>query len=53
MEALNSTLHFKQTQTQTIDSDSICLKNGIVPGHVPLLTGIPIKTMTLQMRLKK
>ena len=36
-----------------IDSDSICLKNGIIPGHVPLLTGIPIKTMTLQMWLKK
>lgn len=36
-----------------IDSDSICLKNGIIPGHVPLLTGIPIKTMTFQMWLKK
>lgn len=35
------------------DSDSICLKNGIIPGHVPLLTGMPIKTMTLQMRFNK
>lgn len=51
LKAQNTECKKVTTQVQTIDCDSICLKNGIIPSSIPLLTGMPIKTMTLQMRL--